>query len=314
MSLATFLQIKACAEPVRTGETGATPQDAGAGTAPCVRRTPTGNKNPQRRETGWGQRMQDIIGPYGANYGKVLLEGLHNTRDLGGLPTGEGHVTPRRLLRSGMLEPATAEDMRVLRDVYDVRLVVDLRTDEEAARWPDPIELLPGARLVHLPVFRAPKTDDAQETIRALGERLASGELDIAELFAGLYPRFVLEEDGIAAYRGLFRELLDLEDGAALWHCSAGKDRCGMASVLVEAALGVPWELIEQDYLATNELIEAKGTAQNMFDVGGVDARYLHAALSAIDGAYGSIDGYLADALGIDEAARSELRRKFVSA
>lgn len=87
-----------------------------------------------------------------------------------------------------------------------------------------------------------------------------------------------------------------------------------MASVLVEAALGVPWELIERDYLATNELIEAKGAAQNMFDVGGVDARYLHAALGAIDGTHGSIDGYLADALGIDEAACSELRRKFVSA
>lgn len=87
-----------------------------------------------------------------------------------------------------------------------------------------------------------------------------------------------------------------------------------MASVLVETALGVPWDLIEKDYLATNELIEAKGAAQNMFDVGGVDARYLRAALDAIDKAYGSLDAYLADTLGVDEAARSELRRKFVSA
>lgn len=258
--------------------------------------------------------MTDTIDPNLTNHGKIVFEGLHNTRDLGGLPAGMGHVRARRLLRSGMLAPATAGDLAVLRDAYDVRLVVDLRTDEEATRWPDPMEFLPEARLVRLPVFRAPSGGDAQEAIRALGEKLKSGELDIADLFADLYPRFVLGEDGIAAYHGLFRELLCLEEGAALWHCSAGKDRCGMASVLVETALGVPWDLIEKDYLATNELIEAKGAAQNMFDVGGVDARYLRAALDAIDKAYGSLDAYLADTLGVDEAARSELRRKFVSA
>lgn len=258
--------------------------------------------------------MTDTIEPNLTNHGKIALEGLHNTRDLGGLPAGSGHVRPRLLPRSGMLAPATAEDLATLRNAYDVRLVIDLRTDEEAAHWPDPMGLLPEARLVRLPVFRAPGGGDAQAALRALGEKLASGELDVADLFAGLYPRFVLGKEGIAAYRGLFRELLSLEEGAALWHCSAGKDRCGLASVLVETALGVSWDLVEKDYLATNDLIEAKGSAQNMFDVGGVDARYLRAALDAIDEEYGSLDGYLAGALGVDAAAREELRRKFVSA
>ena len=183
--------------------------------------------------------MTDTIEPNLANHGKIALEGLHNTRDLGALPADTGHVRARRLLRSGMLAPATPADLAVLRDTYDVRLVIDLRTDEEAAHWPDPMELLPEARLVRLPVFRAP-AGDAREAIRTLGEKLASGELAIADLFADLYPRFVLGEEGVAAYRGLFRELLSLEAGAALWHCSAGKDRCGLASVLVETALGVP--------------------------------------------------------------------------
>lgn len=258
--------------------------------------------------------MTDTREPNRTNHGKIALKGLHNTRDLGGLPAVAGHVRPRRLLRSGMLAPATAEDMAALRDTYDVRLVIDLRTPEEATRWLDPMELLPEARLVSLPVFRAPSGGDTKEAIRELGEKLASGELNTADLFAGLYPRFVLGEEGIAAYRGLFQELLALEEGAALWHCSAGKDRCGLASVLVETALGVPWDLVEKDYLATNELIEAKGSAQSMFDVGGVDVRYLRAALDAIDKAYGSLDSYLTSALGVDDAARDELRHKFVAA
>ena len=84
--------------------------------------------------------------------------------------------------------------------------------------------------------------------------------------------------------------------------------------MLVETALGVPWDLVEQDYLATNEMIMAKGSARNMFDVGGVDTRYLRAALDAIAREFGSLDGYLADALGVDSAARAELREKYVAA
>lgn len=260
--------------------------------------------------------MADVTEPYLSNHGKIALEGLHNTRDLGGLPAGAGSIRPRRLLRSGMLASATPGDMESLRDDYDVRLVIDLRTDEEAAYSPDPMDLIPEARLVRLPVFRAPSADgtDAREAMRDLGEKLGGGELDIMGLFCGLYPRFVLGKNGIAAYRGLFQELLALGEGAALWHCSAGKDRCGIASMLVETALGVPWDLVEQDYLATNEMIMAKGSARNMFDVGGVNTRYLRAALDAIAREFGSLDGYLADALGVDSAARAELREKFVAA
>ena len=99
--------------------------------------------------------MTDTIEPNLANHGKIALEGLHNTRDLGGLPAGTGHVRARRLLRSGMLAPATAGDLAVLRDAYDVRLVIDLRTDEEAAHWPDPMGLLPEARLSLMRIYSA---------------------------------------------------------------------------------------------------------------------------------------------------------------
>ena len=59
--------------------------------------------------------MTDTREPNLADHGKIALEGLHNTRDLGGLPAGTGHVLPRRLLRSGMLAPATAGDLATLR-------------------------------------------------------------------------------------------------------------------------------------------------------------------------------------------------------
>ena len=253
--------------------------------------------------------------PYRTSYGAIDFEGLRNTRDLGGLPAGERHILPRLLLRSGMLAPATDADLARLGEVYDVRLVIDLRTDVEADRWPDPIEALPNAGLVRLPVFQMPDAHDneALDKLAELSHDLLAGTGDISSFFLGLYPHIVLGEDGIAAYRGFFQALLSLDEGAALWHCSAGKDRCGMASVLVETALGVPWHLIEKDYLATNALLEARNDAKSPFDVGGVNVGYLRAALGAIEGAYGSLEGYLTEALGVDSEARAELRARYTA-
>lgn len=51
--------------------------------------------------------------------GRIVLEGLPNTRDVGGLPTDDGrYVKHARLLRSGALDHATARDLEVLLDDY----------------------------------------------------------------------------------------------------------------------------------------------------------------------------------------------------
>jgi protein-tyrosine phosphatase len=49
-------------------------------------------------------------------------------------------------------------------------------------------------------------------------------------------------------FREIFQELLR-HDGAVSFHCSAGQDRTGVATALVLSALGVPRDVIVQDYL-----------------------------------------------------------------
>ena len=44
--------------------------------------------------------------------GHIEFEGLPNTRDLGGMPAADGkRIRSRRLLRSGLLAPATCTDL-----------------------------------------------------------------------------------------------------------------------------------------------------------------------------------------------------------
>ena len=48
-------------------------------------------------------------------FGHIPFEGLHNTRDLGGMPTADGRtIAPAKLLRSGALHKASEKDFERL--------------------------------------------------------------------------------------------------------------------------------------------------------------------------------------------------------
>ena len=43
-----------------------------------------------------------------------------------------------------------------------------------------------------------------------------------------------------------------------LWHCSAGKDRVGVGTSLLLTALGVPEDVILEDYVKVNDYVRDK--------------------------------------------------------
>ena len=47
-----------------------------------------------------------------------------------------------------------------------------------------------------------------------------------------------------------------MKHGALLFHCTAGKDRTGMAAYLILSALGVEQKIIMEDYLLTNTVTQ----------------------------------------------------------
>lgn len=185
-----------------------------------------------------------------------LVEGVRpllNLRDLGGYPANKGlHVKRGLLYRSGQLSDATDDELEVLAGL-GLASIVDLRSSAEATAEPDPelegvaytrvsgamdingheINLSPRAlyRLVMKPRRKDP--DPERSLLSA-----------ISELYASLAFNNI-------AYRELFRQLL-IGQVPVLWHCSAGKDRTGVAAFLVLVALGVAPEVAVQDYLLTN--------------------------------------------------------------
>ncbi|MEG1512615.1 MAG: tyrosine-protein phosphatase [Raoultibacter sp.] len=260
---------------------------------------------------------------------RIALDGLANTRDLGGMETMDGRrIRDHRLIRSGALAKATNSDIRVLIDEYHVRKVVDFRTREERLESPDPQKSMGGVSFVDIPILDAQSFGITRERgIKGFLDALIELKQDPAALMIEAYSTMLVGEKCRWGYARFFEELLALEDDALLWHCSAGKDRAGLATVLVLAALGVSQDAIRADYLETNRYLRASTETFSSFlaayhiphEIGkslrilnSTDVRFLDAALAPVEKMYGSLPGYLREALGVTDEKREVLRQRYL--
>jgi protein-tyrosine phosphatase len=177
---------------------------------------------------------------------------------------------------------------------------------ERAAR---PVEIA-GALTLSLPI--EPSVGAGLRDILRTGQ--VSGHMVPAEMMALLseaYRDYALEN--AHRYRALFAAILETDGLPLLLHCSAGKDRTGFGTALLLTALGVDWPDVMADYLATNTLWRREIARDFEFPAPlrdvllGAHAELLTAAFDAIGAQYGSIDAYLAEAIGLDDAARARL-------
>ncbi len=164
----------------------------------------------------------------------LAFDGCANFRDLGGYRTADGRqIGWRRLFRADGLHRLSESDHRRLIEL-GVATVIDLRTvDEATRRGRFPVEQVP-VRYVDLPL-----TD-----VLPANEELPSWRE--ASFVATRYVQMVAE--GAPALTRAFEVLGSGGSLPAVFHCSAGKDRTGVLSALILAFLGVPDEVIVEDY------------------------------------------------------------------
>lgn len=229
----------------------------------------------------------------------VALEGASNLRDLGGWPAADGrHIRRGQVFRGASLARLTAADRATIGRL-GLRSVVDLRSADEQARRPDRLEGLPVMHL-SLPLEAAPGFD-----LRPL---LASHETQAATFLAALraaYRAYAL--DCADRYARLFALLLEPARRPLLFHCTAGKDRTGVAAALLLAALGASSAAIETDYLATNQSWRGEpefteGLPPNAWILLKAHPGLLESTFSAITTAHGSLDAYFHARLGLSLA------------
>ncbi len=225
---------------------------------------------------------------------------IQNMRDLNEIRTTAGKTIKKGcLIRSANL--AQAE----LSDLEGISAIIDLRTNGERCEQPDRTF---DRQYLELPVFE--------------------------EITAGISHEEGAENNGVPDMRNLYKWLVkecrdslktiltaimehDYSSGAILWHCSEGKDRCGITTALVLEMLGADRTAIMEDYLKTNEINLPKAEsiremlkadrgeafAESVYRAYIADRSYLEAAWEAMG------EDYI-DRLGISKEQIAGFKRK----
>ena len=220
---------------------------------------------------------------------------IQNMRDLGGLRTADGRtIQPNMLIRSAQLAQAGEEDLE------HVAAVIDLRTIKEREEMPD---LVYSCRYLPMPVFDEFKPGVSHEEEAKQTPKLP----DMAVLYG------ILVRNYMDSFRNILTAIMqhDFSEGAILWHCTEGKDRCGITTAMILELLGVDRDTIMEDYLKTNlvnlpkaaaireKLAAERGQefADSVYQAYIADEKYLRSAWEAIG------DVSLPEKLGISAEA-----------
>jgi hypothetical protein len=231
----------------------------------------------------------------------AALEGIRNFRAVSTSLPG--------VYRSAALERATASDAARLLDDFRIRLIIDLRNDDEIAKaqakgteignaliscYDKNSPVGPGCvasegagelRRVHVPLLgNVDGFFDEVEARMSMARRAQA--LALRAVDARAYDQFLYDEVARGKQQLLYTAMLrsaesaqwklalelaaDRSRGGVLIHCAQGKDRTGVLAALLQHAAGDSEQEIVESYAASAALLEA-GDADNARE-GGDDA------------------------------------------
>lgn len=238
-----------------------------------------------------------------------------NFRDIGGYMTSDGHsVRWGKVFRSGAM-PLLSESDYALLDQLGIGSVIDLRSLEEREVAPDLIDDRTGALFI--------SNDYSLKPLMANFGK-GNGENSYKGMETLLIPQL----------RAIYRRII-ADEGAVIYHCSAGQDRTGMATALLYDVLGVDRETILKDYhLSTalrrpqwemprvnpddypnNPILKyyfsrdetKRAVAEPLYTPSG--ASHLAQFFTYVDAQYGGSAGFMKKALGLRDGEIAALRK-----
>jgi protein-tyrosine phosphatase len=254
----------------------------------------------------------------------LYLEGGVNFRDLGGYRNNQGRTVKwRKLMRSGHLAELTTGDLDTLQ-ALGVEQIHDFRCKEEQYRHPS--RAVRSIRTTNI-------TDDYQIATGDIGqfwESLRKNQLNASlshELVVRSYSSCI---DYIApAFSRFMKHIIAQKDGATLFHCTAGKDRTGMAAALILSALDIPRSTIVEDYMLSIDYFdnsplveivevhlrdndETKWERSWIMPYCSVHQDNITAFFNSIDERYGNMHNYFAEALKLSNGDLEKMQDKFL--
>lgn len=254
----------------------------------------------------------------------IAFEAIENFRDFGDYAAGDRRLRSGLLFRSASQARATDADLDRMA-ALGLSVIVDLRRLNEREREP--------SRRWNGFAAQVIENDIGQDSADEWATFIAGSDLSV-----GAFTDYMMEyyraapgqRRHIDLYARYFQALAETE-GPILVHCAAGKDRTGIICALTHHVAGVHDDDIVQDYLLTNNhermvarlptmrehVAQASGgripSDEALLTAMRVEAEYLEEAFGVMRRDYGSLDGYLDQALGLTPQVRERIHDRLLA-
>ena len=233
----------------------------------------------------------------------ISIESVSNFRDV-----SVGSKMKKNLLfRCAKLSTLNDRDICVLENL-NPHAIIDFRDPKEIKKAPDNLSAKLLKKYINLPISASTLSRmEAQKEI--YGDSVESYE----KVMEDSYRMYINNHKVV--WTKFFEILLKSKKLPIIFHCSAGKDRTGIASFMIQSIFKNPMDLIFENYLISNDLLTIKAATaeqstnssnhdslvtKNMLStLGKVQQSYLNAAIDEIDKKYSSLENYFISQLGL---------------
>lgn len=252
---------------------------------------------------------------------------ITNLRDLGGYPCADGKSLAKgHFFRSAGLSKLNEEDITILKEL-GLRIIVDLRSDLEAAKEPDIVpEFCEYYRYSGI-VTMDDQTSTGDMDMTSAVMAMMQGEGGLPNPMNYMIECYETMAEQSSAFRELFSLIINYPDKPLLFHCTAGKDRTGIAAALILLCLGAEEKTVMEDYLLSNDYRKAENESilaavrsqlederviklmQMMLEV---QPAFLKTFIEKVHALYGSWDNYFEQALGLSAEQRLDIQKRYL--
>ena len=211
------------------------------------------------------------------------------------------------LFRCAKLSTLNEQDIRVLENL-NPHSIIDFRDPKEIEKAPDNLSLKLLKEYVNLPI-------SASTLSRMVAQKEIDGDSvkSYEKVMEDSYRMYINNHKKVLVT--FFEILLTSNNLPIIFHCSAGKDRTGIASFMIQSIFKNPIDKILENYLISNDLLTIKAataeqktnsskqdtqvTKNMLITLGKVQTSYLNAAIDEIEKKYISLENYFISQLGL---------------
>ena len=225
------------------------------------------------------------------------------------------NMSSGKIFRSAKLSNLDISERKKLEDL-NIYKVIDFRDPREIKKSPDNLSPYLKERYINLSI--------SAQTLSRMVNAFKDNKDD------AIYYEKVMEEsyklyleNHKNVWKDFFKILISSRGQPILYHCTAGKDRTGIASYLIQSLCSVDEKFIDDSYLLSNDLLSSKeavseqqDTVQNpntlvtplmLSTLGKVKISYLNSAKKLIKEKYQSVKSYFLNELGFNNQNLNEL-------